>query len=173
MLDEGTFPEFLDVSILKIFISILPLFFKVLFIYSWERQRPRQREQQSDARLHPWTLGSHLEPKADTSTTEPPMCPIHSSFKRKKVLNNPAFIKTWFLFSPDSPHQKMISNKCYWFEFLPVLTSYFSFSFVISSIVKASPLNLSWCIPPPPLLCMHTRTWEHESRDYTLKKISY
>ena len=54
---------------------ICGVFKKILFIYSWDTQRERQREKQApcgelDAELYPSTLESWPEPKADTQLTE-------------------------------------------------------------------------------------------------------
>ena len=58
-----------------------PKFLKILFIYSLETPREKQRQGKGrnrlpgggrDAGLNPRTRGSHREQKADTPTTEPP-----------------------------------------------------------------------------------------------------
>ena len=58
-------------------------YFKILFIYSWETHRERQRHRQSrlqcrepDAELDPRTLGSWSWAEGRYSTTEPPRHPI-------------------------------------------------------------------------------------------------
>ena len=56
------------------------LFLKILFIYSWERQRNRQREKQAPCRepnggLNLRTSGSHPEPKADAQLLSHPGVP--------------------------------------------------------------------------------------------------
>ena len=70
------------------------LFLKILFIYSWEthrkRQRHRQREKQApcgepDVGLDPRTLGSCPEPKADAQPLSHPGVP-HYYFLTKNLI---------------------------------------------------------------------------------------
>ena len=61
------------------------IFFKILFIYSWETQRKRQREKQAlcrepDPGLDLRTPGSWPEPKSGAQTTEPLRCPVLMNF---------------------------------------------------------------------------------------------
>ena len=89
-----------------------PLFFfyfRFLFTYSRKRHRERQRRRQRqaphgepDAALHLSTLGSHPEPKARCSTTEPPMYPSHALFNAHHRI------------TPSPTHQIIFINKTKW-----------------------------------------------------------
>ena len=62
------------------------IFLKILFIYSWEIQRHRQREKQTpyrepDSGLDPRTRGSRPEPKADAQSLSHPGTPEIHFFK--------------------------------------------------------------------------------------------
>ena len=59
------------------------IFFKILFIYSWETERERQRKKQAphrepDVGLDPRTPGSCPEPKADIQPLSPPGVPLYN-----------------------------------------------------------------------------------------------
>ena len=59
-----------------------------------QRQRHRQREKQGpsgepDVGLDPRTLGSHLEPKADTQSLSHPSVPMSNLKGNRFSLNNP------------------------------------------------------------------------------------
>ena len=81
-------------------IKLLSLFFKILFIYSRETQRKRQRHRQReekqglcrepDAGLDLGTPGSHPEPKADAQPlSHPGVLSITYSCKRPELLSPP------------------------------------------------------------------------------------
>ena len=62
------------------FKNFVEIFLKILFIYSWERQKHRQREKQAPRRepnveFDPRTPGSWLELKADAQLLSPPDAP--------------------------------------------------------------------------------------------------
>ena len=100
-------------SIIKIFYFLI----EILFIYSWETERGRERYRQGekqaphgepDAVLDPRTLGSQPEPKAKDghSTTEPPRCldnNVKFKFKHElKLLGKLGYLLGYSTF-PDSP----------------------------------------------------------------------
>ena len=77
------------------------LFVKILFIYSLETQRYRQREKQAlykkpDAGLYPRTPGSGPEPKADPQPLRHPGAPV--------ILNVSALLGWHFLSEPSYTH---------------------------------------------------------------------
>ena len=96
------------------------LFFKILFIYSWEthgeRQRQRQREKQApcgelDVGLKPRTPGSQPEPKADAQPWSYPGIPLNSTCKIPLSSQHLLLM----------PNEHLIPSGCtpnYWFQFL-------------------------------------------------------
>ena len=133
-------------------------FFKILFIYSWERQRHRQREKQApcsepDSALDPRSPGSWPEPKVDTQ-------PFLSWLTFKTFLRDMGNLEAW------EKQRRKGARRCSFLHILgtPWLVTIPRYS-LLNFPVPIPLLKLIWiCNLPSRFLNMLTLRWGSPSK---------